>query len=231
MIFLRKGTTPKLVLTPRHGFKRSHKEIELPLVYGHTCPVCKNMIQCVAKTPQDMDLNPYEETSVFSQGEKNAMELLKVVPNYRDTDSCYESKFFRSEDPSAPGLIHLRLKNHLIPSRVKRTPADKTDMYSETGERTCFKTGFFAMREDLLMKDFLLLMGLHQSEIEAYNLPKVAEFLPTDLGNNAGLGEYRYVPALGDAPPVIIVDRTFIKNASTWSLKQALEPFKKNTEA
>jgi hypothetical protein len=218
----------KIGFSPRQGFKRTHTALEFDLVYGHTCPVCDNVIQAVFKTPKPVSLWPYEQTRVLSQGDKNMGDLLKVIPDDKtpEGESCYRSNFYRSEDGQA--LQRIVLRNHIVRTIVIQDRAIdyNGDKVLEVGERCCPLIGVFSVREDLLMKDlFLLFKGSH-AELEGYNLPKVQEMIPDRTGDPVKK-MYIWTPAIGVAPPVILTERNNVIQGYNYYLKQLLEPFKK----
>jgi hypothetical protein len=225
MIQLVKGTKPKLRLTPRQGFKRTHKELELDLVYGHSCSTCSNVINVLAKSKTDIDLYPFEETGILSQGEKNAGELLKVIPNDKDAQrSAYKKDFLVGSDPSQEGLLQLRLINHIVRVGAIKDKTSEGEGIEELGERPCFKIGVFSRREDLMIKDLLLLFGFQHSEfLTTYKVPKVTELFPDRAGSPDCNREFQWTPAVGEAPPVILVSRNYLKHGYNYFLRQIMD--------
>lgn len=230
MIQLIKGSKPKLYLTPRQGFKRTHKDIELELIYAHACPTCANIINAAAKTSgQEIDLYPYEETDILSQGEKNAGDILKKIPNEKDaTRSAYEVKHFRGSNPELGGILHLRMKNHIVRPQAVKDLQKHRDNFEEVGERPCFYTGVWSPREDLLVKDLMLLFGFQDVEFDnTYRVPKVAELIPT--GGQVMGGEFKLSPTVGTAPPVILVKRNYLRQGQNYYLRSRMnDQFKKS---
>jgi hypothetical protein len=102
---------PLIRLTPRQGFKKSHKMLEFPLQYGHRCPYCPNVINAVFCPDRQIDLFPYEETVVLSQGEKNAGEILKVVPGHNPNEGNYNIDYVSTPEGN---LQRIRMKNHVV---------------------------------------------------------------------------------------------------------------------
>lgn len=193
----------KIVFEPRAGFTRGRgaaPELEFPLIYGHRCPYCGNVIQALFKAPRTFSLWPYEETVLLSQGEKNSGEIRKVFPDDKTKHgkSLYNMEF----SPAEGGSIKLTLANHLVKHRAMSHREVNGEGLWETGkERPCTKAAIFSLREDLLLKDFLLFSQMVDYEIVKYNLPKISELI---LENDTN---FRQVPAIGTAPPVILVDR------------------------
>jgi hypothetical protein len=143
----------KIQFIPRAGFAHS-QTLERELIYAHKCPVCNNIMQAYFKTPTPINLWPYEETTILSQGEKNGGEVLKIIPNNQSTsnETCYKSDFDKIEG----GHQKIVLKNHIVRQRVIAERKYTGEGIWEVGERPCFWTGVFTLREDLLVKDLLL---------------------------------------------------------------------------
>jgi hypothetical protein len=220
----RPGNNPKIRLTPRPGF-RTKKALEFDLIYGHKCPFCSNVITACFKTEQKIDLFPYEETSILSQGEKNRGELLKTVPNRKDPDGCYRSEHFGK---GADGIQRLLMKNHIMHASAieSRSRDESGESLWEPGERPCMYAGVFSEREDLLIKDLLLLFKFHPTNISSYNIPKVKEIIPDPAGDPEA-GQFRWIPAIGDAPPVVLSERNYIKGGMNYFLSNLMKPFTK----
>ena len=221
MIQLVESKTPYIRFTKRKGFKGSVKPLELELVYGHRCPVCGNVMQALFKTEAPVSLWPYEETAVLSQGTKNAGELLKTLPNEKSEygDSCYESDF---QLAGGVGSQKIRLKNHIMRSRALADRQFTGEGLFEVGERCCMKTGIFSIRQDLLVKDFCLFSMMQGVKIPLYNLPNIDQII---TGTDDKIG--RLVNAVGNAPPVILVERTSLIHGFNFYLEPRLEPYLK----
>jgi hypothetical protein len=228
--FVGEGKEAQLYLTPRAGFNKV-KTLQLDLIYGHQCPLCQNVILAFFKTPEEVRLWPYEETRVLSEVGKNKGELMKVVPNEKSKlgESCYRSDFYRTPDgQSAQKLI---LKNHIMRVSAIQDRGYNGENLWEVGERTCLLTGVFSTREDITIKDLCLLFKMLPAELEAYNIPKVSELIPDPLGvpNSTGPENrmFRWTPAVGSAPPVILTSREKVLAGYPFWLKEILKPFKK----
>ena len=193
----------KIIFEPRGGFTRGRgaaPELEFPLIYGHRCPYCGNVIQALFKAPRTFSLWPYEETVLLSQGEKNSGEIRKVFPDEKTKHgkTLYNMEF----TPAEGGSIKLVLANHLVKHRaMSHREVNGEGLWTPGMEKPCTKGAIFSLREDLLVKDFLLFSQMVDYEITKYNTPKVSELIPENDTN------FRQVPAIGMAPPVILVDR------------------------
>src|SRR5271166_1643139 len=231
MIKLR-GTTEaedqlnKIIFEPRPGFIRGRgaaPELEFPLVYGHRCPYCSNVMQALFVAPREFSLWPYEETTILSQGEKNSGEIRDVYPDpkTRFGKSCYRMDF----SPADGGSIKITLKNHIMLHRViaERTYDGKNIW--EVGERPCTKTGIFALREDLLVKDWLLFSQITEQEVVKYNIPPVRQLTPENDAN------FKLVPAVGVAPPVILVDRQSLVYGYHYQSRPMMNQYRKAGQA
>ena len=193
----------KIIFSPRGGFTRGRgaaPTLEFPLLYGHKCPYCSNVIQALFKAPRTFNLWPYEETVLLSQGEKNSGEIRKVFP---DEKTKYGKSLYNMEfSPAEGGSVKLTLANHMVKPRVlSHREVNGEGLWEAGKERPCIKAAIFSLREDLLVKDFLLFSQMVDYEISKYNIPKAAELIPEADTN------FRQVPAVGLAPPVILVDR------------------------
>lgn len=192
----------KIIFEPRPGFRRGRSEtstLEFPLIYGHKCDYCNNVIQALFLAPKVIDLWPYEETVLLSQGEKNAGEVRKIFPdeNTKPEKSCYQMDFSDAEG----GSIKITLKNHVMRHSAIEERQFNGDGLWVPGEKPCTKTGIFALRLDLLVKDFLLFSQMNRNEIIKYTIPCINELIKDDDK------EFKLVPAVGEAPPVILIDR------------------------
>jgi len=193
----------KIIFEPRSGFIRGRgaaPTLEFPLIYGHRCPYCSNVIQALFKAPRTFSLWAYEETSILSQGEKNSGDVLKVFPEEKTRfgKSCYRMDF----SPAEGGSIKLTLRNHIMNHRaIAERTYDGKGMWEESYERPCTKAGIFSLREDLLVKDWLLFSQISEHEIVKYNIPPIKDLIPESNNN------FKLVPSVGVAPPVILVDR------------------------
>lgn len=233
MISLRAEASPRIVFTPRPGFKTKAKIVERTLLYGHRCPVCSNIIQAFFHTSQEVSLWPYEETTVLSQGEKNMGEILKIVPDtkYEKGESCYHSHFY----PGSESMQRITLKNHLIRMSTLPDAIFDRDRLEEVGERTCPWTGVFSLREDITIKDMGMVLKMTPDEFEAYAIPKISELMPdpnvtypiaADVPERLRI--FRWTPAVGQAPPVFMITREGAKGALPLYLKRdLLNRFKK----
>jgi hypothetical protein len=213
----------KIIFEPRSGFTRGRgasPTLDFPLIYGHRCPVCSNVMVALFKAPKPFSLWPYEETTILSQGDKNAGEVLKVVPDdkVKFGKSCYQMDY----SPVEGGSIKLTLRNHIVRFSILSTRKyDGTGIWDESYERPCLKAGIFSLREDLLTKDFLLFSQITEQEILQYNLPPIKTLLPE---SNT---EYRLVDAVGVAPPVILVDRQPLVYGFNYKTRTMITQYKK----
>lgn len=223
-----RGNAPKIVLTPRPGFKRTHKEQEFELIYGHKCPTCSNVIQAVFLTDKKIDLFAYEQTSIMSQSKdvEKQGDVAKVLPN-GDTGpgySCYNTDFTLTEGGGSQKIV---LKNHVMRVRAITEREYNGDGLFEKGDlhytKACTKTGIHALRNDLLVKDYCLFSMMTDVDLRAYSLPTV-EKLMEGLTPGHSLGTL--VPAVGKAPPLILIERQTLIHGFTFVLRPRLEAWK-----
>lgn len=192
----------KIIFEPRPGFTRGRgaaPQLEFPLIYGHRCPYCSNVVQALFKAPRIFNLWAYEETVLLSQGEKNSGEIRNTFPDEKTKygKSCYRMEF----SPAEGGSIKMILRNHIMRHKAIQERTFNGDGLWEAGERPCTRTGIFSLREDLLIKDWLLFSQISEQEVPKYNLPPVKDLIKEDDTN------FKLVPAVGVAPPVILVER------------------------
>lgn len=212
----------KIIFESRPGFSRGRgaaPALEFPLIYGHRCPYCSNVMQALFKAPRTFSLWPYEETVLLSQGEKNSGEIRKTYPDEKVKfgKSCYRMDFSSAEG----GSIKLTLKNHIIQYTAISHSDYKGEGIWEAGERPCTHAGIFSLREDLLVKDWMLYSKITEHEIEKYNLPPVKELIPETDPN------FKAVPAVGVAPPVILVERASFIFGFNYQTRPKMAPYLK----
>lgn len=215
----------KIRFTPRDGSEKRVEPLEFPLLWGHRCGRCGNVVNALFETHTEVDLFPYEATCVLSQGEKNAGEILKFVPNKKDKGN-YESTMLVT--PKG-GLQRLRLKNHVARlSIVQDRPTFGSECVNEVGERTCPLTSIFSPREELLIKDLLLLFAFQTTELPQYNLPSIEALIPDPNGHASTDNRFRWARAIGRDPlPIIFVERQYLQSGLNWWLVTAMKPFLK----
>jgi len=219
----------KIIFEPRAGFNKGKVPVlEFPLIYGHRCPQCQNVIQAVFKAPRPIDLWPYEETTVLSQGEKNAGEVLKTFPDEhtRHGKTCYDIEF----SPAQGGSVKLTLRNHImrhqaLHDRDNQKTAYRGDFLWVPGEKPCTKTGIFSIREDLAIKDFLLFSQISQYEIPKFNIPPIKDLIPEGDAN------FKLALAVGVAPPVILVDRQSLVYGFHYQTRPRMEKYRKTNKS
>lgn len=212
----------RIIFEPRPGFTRGKgaaPELEFPLIYGHRCSYCSNVIQALFKAPRVFSLWAYEETTILSQGEKNSGEIRKTYPDDKTKHgkSCYRIDY----SPAEGGSVKITLKNHIMRHCTISERKYNGEGLWEVGERPCTKTGIFALREDLLVKDFLLFSQLGDVEIAQHNIPPVRELIPeTDT-------DFKLIPSVGVAPPVILVDRQSLVYGFHYHTRPRIQPYRK----
>lgn len=210
----------KIIFEPRPGFNRGRlKTMTFPLIYGHRCPHCSNVIQALFKAPNRIDLWAYEETVILSQGEKNSGEVRRIFPDEktREGKSCYRIDFCDAEG----GSIKLTLKNHIMRhSSIEKRQFNGEGLW-EPGEKPCTKIGAFALREDLLVKDFLLFGQMLKDEVIKHDIPTPQQLIKEDDK------EFQLVPAVGVAPPVILVERQSLVYGYHYHARPRMSDFKK----
>lgn len=213
----------KIIFEPRPGFTRGKGQapsLEFPLLYGHKCQKCGNVIQGLFKAPKMFNLWPYEETVLLSQGEKNSGELRKIYPDEKTKfgKSCYKMAF----SPAEGGSIKITLRNHIMNHKaIVERKFDGEGLWEAGYERPCTHAGVFALREDLLLKDFLLFSNIDDYELPKYNIPPIQNVIPIDDTT------FITIPAIGIAPPVILVERQSMVYGFHYAMRQRMTPYRK----
>lgn len=211
----------RIVFEPRPGFGRgrgSAPKLDFPLIYGHRCNYCNNVIQALFKAPREFSLWPYEETKLLSQGEKNAGEVRTIYP---DDKTKYGKSCYRVDSNDAEGgSIKITLKNHIVRNSALVERKFNGEGLWEVGERPCTRIGIFSLREDLLIKDWLLFSQMDEAERSKYNLPSIKELIPESNTN------FSLINAIGTAPPVILVERTSLTYGFHYQIKPLITPFR-----
>lgn len=212
----------KIIFEPRPGFSRGRGAapgLEFPLIYGHRCTYCSNVIQALFKAPRTFSLWPYEETVLLSQGEQNSGEIRKTYPDEKTKygKSCYRMDF----SPAEGGSIKLTLKNHILRHVAIAERKYTGEGLWEVGERPCTHAGIFSLREDLLVKDWLLFSQITEQEIVKYNIPPVKDLIPETDTN------FKVMPAVGVAPPVILVERTSLVYGYNYQTRPKMTAYRK----
>lgn len=210
----------KIQFSPRAAYRgKGIPTLEFPLVYGHTCPYCSNVIQALFKVPSEFSLWQYEETSILSQGEKNSGELRKVFPD--EGTKPEKSHYNMSFSPAEGGNIKLVLKNHIVRHRAIAERKYNGEGLWEPGGHACIRAGIFSIREDLLAKDWLMFSKIDSGggvEISKYKLPPIEELLATNQ-------DFRIVRAIGVAPPVILIEKQPLVYGFHYQLNNIIQPY------
>lgn len=205
--FVDRGSEDSVVrFTPRTRFKTA-PVLEQPLLSGHFCPTCGNVIQAAFFTEKPVLLELYEETRVISQGEKNMGDLLKIVPN-EDENGNYREHFFKTPVGNAQVIT---LKNHVI-RWEGGSPARRDELF-EVGDRCCVFSALTSPLEEDMVRDFITL-GVYSwssPELAKKSLPTHA-FLMDWVEEKARTdGNFRVLKGMGDAPPAVLIKRDTLK--------------------
>jgi hypothetical protein len=214
----------KIRFTPRDGFKRKHPTLEKELVYGFTCPHCANVILSLFRTETPVDLWPYEQTDVISIGEKTAGEVNRTLPNVDSKFgfSCYGSEPMRrfGADKHTEGQ-RIHLKKHLLLNEPILAPHATEGIFEVGGEHCCEYTGWFGLREDLLLKDVALANAVAPHELVNWDFTKhtVSSFVAS--ANNSS---FRLLSGIGKVPPIVLVSRaSFAMGRKSYEVRSIME--------
>ncbi len=216
--------------SPRYEFKGKYKEVTKDLIYGHFCSWCGNVIQAMFYTDKQIDLIPYEETRVISQGYTNEGNLLKTVPNTVDINSNYKVDFYKTKNGNAQ-LI--RLKNHLIKWEglsgwwVNGVDRDK---FFETGERCCKYIGVYALKDDWIIRDAALACGwraAYERTVKESTIPidYLKEYSKAYIKN-----DYVVVPVIGTGRSILLFNRDAVRYRNEAGFSALISTWKKDKD-
>lgn len=186
--------------TPRSGFANV-KPLTKKLIFAHICPSCKNVIQAFFESESEVNLWAYEETrhmSIDTDGIKTP-ELKGLVPGPKDPigktqyNSYYDSK---------TGSQKITMKNHILKYSAIDVKNIEEKIDWEPGGKMCELAGLFSLREDLLIRDYILFSRINEKHLWKYKATKVDQ-LRFDKPNTKVLGFP--VAAIGDAPSIILI--------------------------
>jgi hypothetical protein len=185
--------------TPRSGFNT--KPLTKKLIFAHICPSCNNVIQAFFETTEAVNLWSYEETRQMSIDVDNIkpIELKAIVPGPKDVvgRTQYHSNY--------DGKTHsqkITMKNHILKHSIVNVNGGDEKADWETGGKMCEWAGLFSLREDLLLRDYILFSRINLGKLYKYNPKKVEEV----KFNTPGMKVCGFpVEAIGEAPPVILI--------------------------
>lgn len=203
-----KGPDESVIEFRPRSSKGPLKDVTKKLIYGQECKWCGNTIQALFLTDTPINLEPYEQTKVISQGDKNEGLLLKMVPNDNDKDSAYKINFYKTKHGNAQ-LI--RLKNHIINWDGLN---GNSEYYFEVGERCCKYTGVVAIREDTIVKELALIcrypfvLGGYQKPKTPVPLSFLEEWKPIDKWSQL---DFVIPNTIGIGPKVVLINRNLVK--------------------
>ena len=126
-------------------------ELSFPLIFGHICPKCENIIQAAFLTTKLVDPKGYEELNTTIRDTHGQRKVLRTGGNYR-FKSKYETIPVQRGNNVSAQLI--RLEEHF------RIPDD-----AETC--ICYYMAFFSFRPDMALQQVMLHSNLNPSK---YNL-------------------------------------------------------------
>lgn len=192
-------STAEIVFTPRVGFSKVHKQKTYKLEYAHVCPGCGNVIQALFHTDQEVDLNPYEETRIMTidTDGKKPMELKGFSPDEKDPNKTHYNVYYDAKTKSQK----IVLKNHILrfESIDLKNADEKADW--EPGGKVCELSGLFSLREDLVMRDYVLFSRINESKVWDFPVKSISDVKFNNKLRVCGFP----VEAIGDAPPVILI--------------------------
>jgi hypothetical protein len=209
------GTINRAVFSPRLGTIRGVREIQRQLIYGYSCPFCRNAILFAFLSPEKVSLRKYEESWIVN----GSQQIRKIIPSDNaDRETAYHLDW-TSIPGRTMGIQRVRMKNHILPEEH----IGKKDAAHQPGTRCCPYVGVFSARRDLLIKDTILMGGFPSRELSEYNLPEWEQFVQIIRGD----GRHFLLEGIGSTP-LIMVRSDWVdgqKGLTHW--RGILRPFKK----
>lgn len=210
------GKSARILFSPRVGFRRGASkvnELERTLVYGHVCPVCRNVIQALFLTDTQVNLWPYEETIEISEGKETMGEVLHYwpKPDSHHGYSQYTSMRLHTTQGDAQKIV---LKNHVL--KYHGIDANKNGGYTHfvSGGHMCSLTGIASHRPDLLICDLMHFYRLPDVDKNAWknSLPPLDDFIAA--GEAYGM---RTIPTIGEGPRVVLFPKIRVTDQVSWA--------------
>lgn len=207
-----RGDKSLIRFTPRYQYRKL-PTIECELINGYRCPICSNVFQALYFIDAPFDLEKYEETRVLSQGEKNAGDLLKIVPNFEDKGN-YRVIEYDLTDVKAQQIV---LKNHVV--NWKGVNGNRDD-YFEVGERCCSFTSVISLVAQNMARDLAVVAGYSLTAGNRYKdnvTEPTPEFITEWLKNSFSWEnqDVRAIKAVGASLPALMIKRATMKNPFT----------------
>ena len=170
------------------------------LLFAHVCPSCNNVMQAFFKTDQEVKLWPYEEThqmSIDRDGIK-APEFRHSVPTPKDPQDKSQYNVYYDQKNGAQKIV---LKNHVLKYSTIDLKNIGENADWEPGGKMCELAGLFSLREDLLLRDYVLFSRINERKLWSYDAKNVSDVRFQAKKRVCGFP----VEAIGDAPPVILI--------------------------
>ena len=203
--------------SPRAGFVRKAKPVSAKIEFAHICPSCNNVIQALFHTDSEVDLWPYEETRKMSidKNGKKPIELVGVIPSKDDIIGKTHYNVYYDAKTKSQKIV---LKNHVLRFETidLKNTAENVDW--EPGGKVCELAGLFSLREDLLIRDYVLFSRINESKVWNYPAKSVSDMRFTERFKVNGFP----VEAVGEAPPVILITYRNINRGWEHSVKEFL---------
>jgi hypothetical protein len=189
--------------TPRTGFARKTKPVSAKLEFAHICPTCNNVIQALFHTKEEVKLWPYEETRMmtFDKDEKKPIEFKQLVPGKDDPDTKTQYNVFYDSKTNCQKIV---LKNHILRFDTVDLKSTDNNIDWEPGGKMCELAGLFSLREDLLMRDYVLFSRINEARLWDFPVKSMSDVHFTQRFRINGFP----IEAIGDAPPVILIRYT-----------------------
>ena len=180
-------------------------ELEFPLIYGHVCPRCENVIQAAFITDKPVDPRGYEEFFTTLRDKQGNIKVVRtgVHPRFK---SKYETTLVQRGNKISAQMI--RLGEHF-------------DKNPEIEGLLCHYTSYFSFRPDMALQQVLLNNGMNPSAY-SFTAEDVEEIAVSLASSQYVKDEYlRVKDVAGSAPDAWIVKR----GAYSWMLSPTLRPY------
>jgi hypothetical protein len=207
----------RVIFSPRPGTSQGAKEITRKLIYGYRCAFCRNPILFAFLTPHKVSLRKFEESRVVN----GVQEFHMAIPGEHSNDETAYHIDFIPVPGRTMGLQRVYMHNHIL---NEENIGDKDSAKKPNTPRCCPYTSIVGSREDLLIKDSILMGGFPERELAEYNLPEWGLF--KELIKSEG-GRLFFQEGIGSLP-LVNVRSDFIseqKGIAYW--RGVLLPFKK----
>lgn len=190
--------------------KTQEQELSFPLVYGHYCPKCNNLVQALFMTDKRIDPKPWEEI-MTKQLDKDG-HFKRIIPGRHERfRSRYSITTIGRGNVISAELI--RLADHFeMKEDVSMTPV-------------CNFLAINSAIPEYRLNDLILAHGLNPSQwlVQDKDYEEIKYKL---VSGYPGSDIYAFVPATGTGPELAIVSRSNQQWVLNMALGNHLKPYK-----